>query len=65
MAQQITTNKKKLDALYVRFPKHYMEAMDVEIERRGLINRTDAIRQLIVAWIKNPEALPIGLIAKK
>lgn len=49
------------DALFIRFDPRYIKALDEEIEKRGLSNRTDAIRQLVAAWLHNPEALPIGL----
>lgn len=47
--------------LFIRFEPRYIKAFEQEIKRRGLSNRTEAVRQLIAAWLHNPEALPIGL----
>lgn len=59
------TEKNSTDALFIRFDPRYIKALDQEIERRGLSNRTDAIRQLIAAWLHKPDALPIGLPPNK
>lgn len=59
------TEKSTTDALFIRFDPRYIKAFDEEIERRGLSNRTDAIRQLIAAWLHQPNALPIGLPPNK
>jgi len=51
--------------LSLRIDPLYVSAFDTEIEKRGVNNRNDGIRQLIAAWCRNPEALPIGLSPKQ
>lgn len=55
------TEKYTTNSLFIRFDPRYIKAFEQEIEKRGLSNRTEAVRQLIAAWLHNPEALPIGL----
>lgn len=59
------TDKSSTDAIFIRFDHRYIKALDDEIEKRGLSNRNDAIRQLIAAWLHKPDALPIGLPPNK
>lgn len=58
--QKQLVTKENQDTVFLRFPAHYLETFDQEIEKRGIEKRTDAIRQLMAAWMRNPDALPIG-----
>lgn len=48
----------------LRIEPSFVQVFDEELEKRGMKNRNDGIRQLIAAWCREPDALPIGLNPK-
>ena len=48
----------------LRIEPSYVEVFDEELGKRGIKNRNDGIRNLIAAWCRTPDALPIGLNPK-
>jgi len=62
-AEEKTNNQGQF--LSLRIDPLYVSTFDTEIEKRGVKNRNDGIRQLIAAWCRDPEALAIGLSPKQ
>jgi hypothetical protein len=52
------THKSKV--LFTRIEPRTMQTFKHEAEARGL-TQCEALRQIISAWLRHPEALPIGL----
>ena len=50
--------------LNVRLSEKLLTSFDTASLERGM-NLSEGIRQLMVAWLRNPEALPIGLPPSK
>jgi hypothetical protein len=57
-------NPKHGFLLNMRINPRFIEEFDAEIARRGFLKRNDGLQQLISAWIRNPDALPIGIEPK-
>lgn len=49
------------EVLFIRIDQRFVKALEAEMEKRGLSSKNEAVRQLISAWLNNPNALPIGL----
>ena len=56
--EQIKANKT--DVLFIRVEPRTLKAFEQEVEARGL-NKCEAVRQIITAWLRQPEVMPIGL----
>lgn len=50
----------KTEVLFTRIELRTMQAFELAVQARGL-SKCDAMRQIISAWLRQPEALPIGL----
>lgn len=50
--------------LSLRIEPSFIQVFDEELEKRGMKNRNDGVRQLIAAWCRDPDALSIGLNPK-
>lgn len=51
---------KKSEVLFIRIEPRIMKAFENEAQARGL-NKCEAVRQIIAAWLRQPEGMPIGL----
>lgn len=54
------TKPNKTEVLFIRVEPRMLNAFEQEIKARGL-NKCEAVRQIIIAWLRQPEVLPIGL----
>jgi hypothetical protein len=50
----------KTEILFARIEPRTMQTFEAETKARGL-TKCEAMRQIIAAWLRHPEALPIGL----
>lgn len=50
----------KTEVLFIRVEPRTLEAFEQEVTVRGL-NKCEAARQLIAAWLRQPEVIPLGL----
>lgn len=50
----------KTEVLFTRIEARTMQIFEDETKARGL-TKCEAMRQIISAWLRHPEALPIGV----
>ncbi len=53
--------KTQKGIVQLRIDQRVLAAFDEKCAARGLVSRNDAMRLLIIAWLHNPGALPVGL----